>query len=338
MSPPTSCPPSCSSTCRAISSELDGLPSEVFDDFFNVHTSASACGRAIRTPSTAVRLGPPLGRFAAALPGAAPGNPGAGREEIRPRGSAPERCGSCKTWPVSEDDKPTVFGARVGEAGKHKPLDRGAVIGHGLFWLAKWSVCLIAIVAALWVLWRLLGVLWVVVLPVALALVVATVLWPPVRWLTAHGVRPALAATLSVLLFIGVVAGIIALIVPSVVAQAPELADKAGEGVNKVRDWLRGPPLNIRDEQLDQATDTIVDRLQSSAEQIASGVFSGVTTAGSALVTLFLVLVLAFFFVKDGPRFMPWLHSVTGSGAGRHFEEVLQRVWATLGGFIRTQA
>ncbi|HLS77103.1 MAG TPA: AI-2E family transporter [Nocardia sp.] len=226
----------------------------------------------------------------------------------------------------------------MGEAGKHKPLDRGAVIGHGLFWLAKWSVCLIAIVAALWVLWRLLGVLWVVVLPVALALVVATVLWPPVRWLTAHGVRPALAATLSVLLFIGVVAGIIALIVPSVVAQAPELADKAGEGVNKVRDWLRGPPLNIRDEQLDQATDTIVDRLQSSAEQIASGVFSGVTTAGSALVTLFLVLVLAFFFVKDGPRFMPWLHSVTGSGAGRHFEEVLQRVWATLGGFIRTQA
>ncbi|WP_084495787.1 AI-2E family transporter [Nocardia shimofusensis] len=239
---------------------------------------------------------------------------------------------------MSEDDKPTKTGTHVGEAGRRKTPERGDVIGQGLFWLAKWSLCLVAISAGLWVLWQLLGVLWVIVLPVTLALVVATVLWPPTHWLTSHGLRPALAATLSVLGFLAIVAGIIALIVPSVVAQAPELADKAGEGVNKVRDWLRKPPLNIRDEQLDQATDTIVDRLQSSAEQIATGVFSGVTTAGSALVTLFLVLILAFFFVKDGPRFMPWLHSVTGTSAGRHFEEVLSRVWATLGGFIRTQA
>jgi len=239
---------------------------------------------------------------------------------------------------VSEDDKPTKPGTNVGAAGRRTTPDRGGVIGQGLFWLAKWSLCLVAITAGLWVLWQLLGVLWVIVLPVALALVVATVLWPPTRWMTSHGAPPALAATLSVLGFIGVVAGIIALIVPSVVAQAPELADKAGEGVNKVRDWLSKPPLNIRDEQLDKATDTIVDRLQSSAEQIAGGVFSGVTTAGSALVTLFLVLVLAFFFIKDGPKFLPWLHGVSGSGAGRHFEEVLNRVWATLGGFIRTQA
>ncbi|WP_431953024.1 AI-2E family transporter [Nocardia lijiangensis] len=238
---------------------------------------------------------------------------------------------------MSEPDKPTAGT----DTGKKKALElpeRGGVIGLGLLWLAKWSLCIVAIAAGAWVLGWIVARLWVVILPMALAVVVATVLWPPARWLTKIGLRPALAATLSVLGFLGLLAGVIALIVPSVVDQAPELADKATEGVNQIREWLQGPPLNIRDEQLDSAVDAIVSRLQSSAEQIATGVFSGVTTATSALVTLFLVLVLAFFFIKDGPRFLPWLHNMAGTRGGRHFEEVLRRIWTTLGGFIRTQA
>ncbi|MGW4843946.1 AI-2E family transporter [Nocardia brasiliensis] len=230
------------------------------------------------------------------------------------------------------------------ETAEQKPADRGPgrdrgeVIGSGLLWLAKWALCIVAIAAGSWVLLYLIGKLWVVILPVALAIVVATVLWPPTRWLVEHGLKPGLAATITVVGFIAALAGVVALIVPSVVDQAPELADKSTAGVNKVRDWLQGPPLRIRDEQLSSAVDAIVSRLQSSAEQIATGVFTGVSTATSALITLFLVLVLAFFFVKDGPRLLPWLHAVLGSRSGRHVEEVLNRVWVTLGGFIRTQA
>ncbi|MFB8275535.1 AI-2E family transporter [Nocardia colli] len=224
------------------------------------------------------------------------------------------------------------------DGGSHAVPDRGDVIGSGIIWLAKWSLCIVAIAAGSWVLLYLLAKLWVVILPVALAIVVATVLWPPTRWLTKHGLRPALAASITMVVFIGALAGVIALIVPSVVDQAPDLADKSTAGVNQVRDWMQGPPLRIRDEQLNSAVDAIVSRLQSSAAQIAGGVFSGVSTATSVLITLFLVLVLSFFFVKDGPRLLPWLHAVLGSRSGRHVEEVLDRIWATLGGFIRTQA
>ncbi|WP_067701581.1 AI-2E family transporter [Nocardia jejuensis] len=216
--------------------------------------------------------------------------------------------------------------------------DRGVVIGRGILWLAKWSLALVAIAAGGWVLWFLLAKLWVAVLPLALALVVSTVLWPPTRWLVARGLKPALAASITTLGLLALLAGVIALIVPSVVDQAPDLADRSTEGVNRVRDWLQGPPLNVRQEQLDSAVNAIVDRLQSSAESIATGVFTGVSTATSAIVTLFLVLMLAFFFVKDGPKLLPWLHSNMGSRSGRHIEEVLNRIWATLGGFIRTQA
>ncbi|MBF6497931.1 AI-2E family transporter [Nocardia cyriacigeorgica] len=216
--------------------------------------------------------------------------------------------------------------------------NRGDAIGVGVLWLAKWALCVVAIAAGAWVIGNVVAKLWVVLLPVLLAIVVATVLWPPARWLMDHKLRPAAAASITVIGFLAVLAGVIALIVPSVVDQAPDLADKSTEGINKVRDWLQGPPLNVRDEQLDSAVDAVVTRLQSSAEQIATGVFTGVSAATSALITLFLVLVLSFFFIKDGPRFLPWLHNTVGSPAGRHLEEVLARVWAVLGGFIRTQA
>lgn len=217
-------------------------------------------------------------------------------------------------------------------------LDRGDVIGSGVLWLAKWALCVVAIAAGAWVLGFLAAKLWVVLLPVLLAIVVATVLWPPTGLLMRIGLPPAAAASLTLIGFIGVLAGGIALIVPSVVDQMPELSDKATTGINTVRDWLQGPPLNMRDEQLDSAVDAVVSRVQSSAEQIASGVFTGVSTATSVLVTLFLVLVLSFFFIKDGPKFLPWLHKFVGGRNGRHFEEVLVRVWQVLGGFIRTQA
>ena len=217
-------------------------------------------------------------------------------------------------------------------------LDRGAVIGSGVLWVAKWALCIVAIAAGAWVLGFLAAKLWVVLLPVLLAIVIATVLWPPTGLLVRAGLPPAAAASLTLVGFIGVLAGGIALIVPSVVDQMPELSDKATGGINTVRDWLQGPPLNIRDEQLDSAVDAVVERVQSSAEQIASGVFTGVSTATSVLVTIFLVLVLSFFFIKDGPKFLPWLHKFLGGRSGRHFEEVLVRVWQVLGGFIRTQA
>jgi len=40
------------------------------------------------------------------------------------------------------------------------------------------------------------------------------------------------------------------------------------------------------------------------------------------VVTFVLALVLCFFFLKDGPRFLPWLHTWIGSRTGAHIEVV----------------
>ncbi|WP_084611538.1 AI-2E family transporter [Tomitella biformata] len=215
---------------------------------------------------------------------------------------------------------------------------RGEVIGAGGRWLSEWSLRLILIVGAIWVLDIVVSKAWVVVLPILLAIVLSTVLWPIAGWMQRKRVPPALAAGLTMIGFLAVLAGVIAAIAPSVVNQSSELANKAVEGLHKVQEWITGPPLNVHPEQIDQAIQSLTGKLQSSATMVASGVFSGVSTAGSMIVTILLVLVLVFFFIKDGPRFLPWLRQTTGSPAARHFETVASRMWETLGGFIRTQA
>lgn len=211
---------------------------------------------------------------------------------------------------------------------------RGAVYADHLRATAVVAVQFLAIAAALWV----VGETWVILLPVALALIVCTVLWPPVRWLRNKGVPPAAAVLLALLVAMGVIGGVVAAIAPAIVEQSTELAEQATAGVVEVRDWLGGPPLNISEAQLNSAVAAITDRLNSSSAQIASGVFTGVGAATSALVTFFTAVVVTFFLLKDGPGFIPWLRRAVGHPAAPHLAAVLERMWATLGGFIRTQA
>jgi predicted PurR-regulated permease PerM len=149
---------------------------------------------------------------------------------------------------------------------------------------------------------------------------------------------PAIAASAVLLGGIVVLAGMIALIVNSVAGSIPKIATSASQGIQAIQDWLAGPPLNLQQTQLDAALQEVTTRLQSSISTITSSVLTGVGSVASGVVTALLTLVLAFYFVKDGPRFLPWLRDVAGDGAGGHIAEVLRRVWKTLGDFIRTQA
>lgn len=215
---------------------------------------------------------------------------------------------------------------------------RGSIYQAHLRSSSTVALQLVAVAAGLWVLAWVVGKAWVIVLPVVLAIIICTVLWPPVGWLLRKGVPPAAAVLLVLVFALAVVAGLFAAVAPAIVEQSTELAEQATAGVVQVKDWLGGPPLNINDAQLNSAVTAINDQLNSSGAQIASGLFTGVGAATSALITLFTSVVVTFFLLKDGPRFVPWLRRTVGMPAAPHLAEILQRVWSTLGGFIRTQA
>lgn len=215
---------------------------------------------------------------------------------------------------------------------------RGTAIGEGVTWAARWSLRLVLVVAGATLLWLLIGQLWSAVLPVLLAVILATVLWPPASWLRRHKFPPLLAAITVLLAGIVVLGGLITLIALSVSGSLGQISDSATAAVGSLQNWLSGPPFNLAEGQLDSYLQQVTGQIQQSISTIASGVLSYVSGLASGVVTGVLTLVLAFLFIKDGPRFLPWVRSVAGDGAGGHLAEVMARAWKTVGEFIRAQA
>ena len=101
---------------------------------------------------------------------------------------------------------------------------------------------------------------------------------------------------------------------------------------------VTGPPLNLGEDQIGQAVDQVINSVQSNAQNIAGYALTGVGAVGSGLLNLVLALVLAFFFIKDGPRWLPWLAAQTGPKVAPHVAALSYKTWSTLSEFIRQQA
>jgi predicted PurR-regulated permease PerM len=189
-----------------------------------------------------------------------------------------------------------------------------------------------------WVVLELLGMAWSVLWPLIVALLLTTLTWPPVRFLRARGWPPALAASLVTVLFLALIAGIVVLIAVPVSAQAGKLGQGVVDGIETVRDWASGPPLNISDDQVNSGLNSAIDKLQASVGSIANATLSGVSTVVNGLVTTILAFFLMFFFLKDGPRFLPWLGRQLPGRLSTDLPEIGSRSWNTLGSFVRSQA
>ncbi|WP_369135320.1 AI-2E family transporter [Modestobacter sp. I12A-02662] len=248
---------------------------------------------------------------------AAPNGPGSTAVR-RPAGPAPDEVSSTRA-PAPGPDR----------AQRLEAASRRVAIASGQ---------LILIVAALIVIGYVLGRLWGVLLPVVLGLLFSTVLWPFTRFLRRHSWPPALAAALTLLIFLGALGGIIAVLTPQVAGQAEQVADGVTGGLQEVQEWVAGPPLNLGEDQVGTAVDSVINSIQNNAQNIAGYAVTTATTIGNALLNLVLALVLTFFFLKDGPKWVPWLAAQTGPRAAPHVAALSLKTWSTLSEFIRQQA
>ncbi|WBB80983.1 AI-2E family transporter [Micromonospora sp. WMMD882] len=187
------------------------------------------------------------------------------------------------------------------------------------------------------VLW-VLGRMWPIVWPLVIALLITTLTWPVTRFLRRHGWPPGLAASAVTVGFLLLAAGVVVLIAVPVAAQSGELVTGVVGGLQQLREWASGPPLNIGDDEMSAALDTAVGRVQDSMGSIVTATVTGVGTLVNGLVTTVLALFLMFFFLKDGPRFLPWLGRQLPGRLATDVPVVAARSWDTLGAFVRSQA
>lgn len=176
----------------------------------------------------------------------------------------------------------------------------------------------------------------VVVIPVLLALIFASTFWPVTRWLRSRRVPAALAAAielLSILIILGLVGW---LMVWAVQDQWDELSAKAQDGFGELLAWLRTLPFSIDAEQLAEWRDQLADFATSS--EFGSGALAGAGAVATFVTGLVLMVVVLFFFLKDGPviwRFV--LRPFQGEHRARA-ERIGGKTVETLGSYVRGTA
>lgn len=175
------------------------------------------------------------------------------------------------------------------------------------------------------------GRLSLLVVPLVLALFPAAVLGPATAVLRRHRVPPGLAALVTVLGGLALVAAVVAGLVPLVAAELPTLGESLGEGLTDLRRLLDRLPVQV------PATGELLDR---AAEQVGEAVGPAVQAATAVLETVVGVifgLVVLFFYLKDGDRIARALGGFVPSRVREDVSVVSARAWETVGSYFRGQ-
>jgi predicted PurR-regulated permease PerM len=229
-----------------------------------------------------------------------------------------------------------VSGAAVRPAGIER---RAAPVAGGVpRWLqtgAAWSWRLLLIGAALYVMARIAGVLYIVVVPCAAALLLTALLQPLTARLRRAGL-PGLAATWCTLLgAAAVLTGIFTLVANRVGADYPTLVSETKHTTKQVQSWLAGAPFHVKGSNVQNLLNDIPRFLSQHRSLVEGTVVTGGRIAVESLAGLVLMLFVTFFLLKDGERIWKWLISELSEPAARRADRAGRAAWHAVVYYMR---
>jgi predicted PurR-regulated permease PerM len=210
-----------------------------------------------------------------------------------------------------------------------------AEVPHSLRIGAAWSWRLIVVGLLGWVLLRFIGIISIVVVPLAIALLLSALLGPAVGWLLRTQMPRSLATFLVMICGLAAVAGTLTLVINQFVDGIPQLTSNASAGIRQIQDWARTGPLHLSDKQVNQAIDSAQNWINSNTSSLTA---TGVATAATlfeVLTGMLLVLFATYFFLRDGRKIWRFIVRLFPVNARWSLSDAGDASWATLGAYVR---
>lgn len=251
----------------------------------------------------------------------------------------------------AEDAKPTdpstlsqLSGRADDTAGRAAPplrvladreLDRDIPYGVRIAASWAWRLGLILLVggALIWLLSRISFL----IIPVMVAALLAGLLSPIVGWLRNHRLPNGAAVAVTVLGFLGLIGGSLALVGRQLVAGFSELWSEALAGIQQIQGWLAEGPLHLSAAQIDQYLQEATAALQNNSSSILSGALSFGSTAGHFAAGLVLALFVLIFFLLEGDRIWAFLVRLLPKKARAATFGAGRKGWASMVSYARIQ-
>ena len=229
---------------------------------------------------------------------------------------AAEKAPTLRAMGDRELDGDIPYGVRIAAAWAWR-LGLILVVGGGLIWLLSRVSFLI--------------------IPVMVAALLAGLLNPVAGWLRSRRLPNGAAVAITVLGFIGLIAGSLALVGRQLVSGFGELWTEALVGVEQVQGWLSDGPLHLTADQMDQYLREASAALQNNSSSILSGALSFGSTAGHFAAGLVLALFILIFFLLEGDRIWAFLVRLLPRNARAATFGAGRRGWTSMVSYARIQ-
>ncbi|KAA0960670.1 AI-2E family transporter [Microbacterium sp. ANT_H45B] len=172
-----------------------------------------------------------------------------------------------------------------------------------------------------------------VFIPVTIALILACAIHPLVAFMRRRGVPSILATWIALIGIIVVLGGVVWVIVLTVRSQWDDLVDSASDGIAQVTSWLNTLPFDFASIDLDDVWAGAGEFLTSAS--FGRGALAGVSATASFFTGLALMIVVLFFFLKDGPRIWEFLLRPFTGASYERARRIGDKTVDVFGGYIR---
>lgn len=172
---------------------------------------------------------------------------------------------------------------------------------------AGWSWRFLVTIAGLSVVLFILIELQFVVVPLLLALLVSSVLAPLTAWIEAKGVARGFAATLTVLIAIGVLVGIALLAIPPFLRNIDEIKQAFDTTGDEFYDWLAGAPFDLSHEQIVDLKQNIENTIPDLKDAAVEGIKTAAPLIAQFAAMSGLTIVLTGYLLAGGDRYWQWV-------------------------------
>ena len=194
------------------------------------------------------------------------------------------------------------------------------------------------VAATLWAIGQVVAYLSAVVVPVAIALLLAALLAPTVSRLTTWRVPRGIATALVLVGALAVLALLLTFVVRTIAGGVPDLAVRLTQSIDQLTGFLARSPLRLGPDQLAGLQAQLLEALRQNQANITAATLTTAATVGQVITELLLVLFTLIFFLQGGAGIWRFLLRAVPGRVRQRIDVAGRRGLAALVHYVRATA
>ena len=150
----------------------------------------------------------------------------------------------------------------------------------------------------------------VIVIPVLVAAIVATVAIPLVNWMERHRIPRSLGALLVMLAIVAIAVGMAVAIIVSITGEAANIGDQLDSAKDDIAGLLKDA--GVSTEQAQKTANSLSTGSDKFVSTLLTGLLSGLSVLSSFVFFMAMAALSTFFLLKDGPVIRAWAEDHSG--------------------------